>query len=241
MRVQPSHFRRSLVFVGILLIAFACQEQASGKSDKTPTTEMEKVSYSIGLDIGRNFKQQGLNEVDVDFVVAGIKAILKDEKPVLSDSQVQAVMTSFQAKLSAKRDSARNAQADENKKAGDKFLEENKTKKGVKVTESGLQYLVMEKGKGESPKLTNKVKCHYRGTLLDGTEFDSSHKRGQPAEFPVNGVIKGWTEALQLMKPGAKWKLFIPSDLAYGPRGAGGKIGPNATLIFEIELLEVKE
>jgi FKBP-type peptidyl-prolyl cis-trans isomerase FklB len=153
---------------------------------------------------------------------------------------VQQVMQDFQKKMMAKQMAAREEGLGKNKAEGEKFLADNKKKEGIKTTASGLQYKVITAGTGKTPKATDTVKTHYRGTLINGTEFDSSYKRGEPAEFPVNGVIKGWTEALQLMKEGAKWQLFIPSELAYGERGAGRDIGPNSTLIFDIELISVK-
>jgi FKBP-type peptidyl-prolyl cis-trans isomerase len=165
---------------------------------------------------------------------------MNNKVPLMSSQEIQAVMMAFEKEMMAKRNApADPAAAANNKAAGDKFLAENKTKSGVKVTASGLQYKVLKQGNGPKPSLDSKVSVHYQGTLLDGTEFDSSYKRNQPASFPLQGVIKGWTEGLQLMPVGSKYMLYIPSELAYGPAGAGGIIGPESTLIFTIELLEI--
>ena len=214
-------------------VALAADTAMTLKDDK------DKVSYSIGLNIGRSMKQEGL-DINPDALAAAMKDIFAGAKPQLTDEEVQQVMQDFQKKVMAKQMAAREEGLAKNKGEGEKFLAENKKKEGIKTTASGLQYKVITEGKGKTPKATDTVKTHYRGTLINGTEFDSSYKRGEPAEFPVNGVIKGWTEALQLMKEGSKWQLFIPSELAYGERGAGKDIGPNSTLIFDIELLSVK-
>jgi FKBP-type peptidyl-prolyl cis-trans isomerase FklB len=197
----------------------------------------DSISYSIGMNLGQNFKQQSL-DVTAEVLAAGLKDMLAD-KPKLTQEQAMAVLNSFQQEMMAKMQAERAASGSKNKEEGAKFLAENKKKEGVKVTESGLQYKVIKEGTGEIPKSTDKVKTHYTGTLIGGKKFDSSVDRGEPAEFPVTGVIKGWTEALQLMKVGSKWTLYIPSELAYGENGAGPDIGPNATLIFDIELLEI--
>ena len=199
----------------------------------------DKVSYSIGLNIGKSMKQEGL-DINPDALAAAMKDVFAGAKPQLTDEEVQAVMQEFQKEMMAKRMKGQQEGLTKNKAEGEKFLADNKKKEGIKTTASGLQYKVIKDGTGKTPKATDTVSTHYRGTLISGKEFDSSYKRGEPAEFPVNGVIKGWTEALQLMKEGAKWQLFIPSDLAYGERGAGQDIGPNSTLIFDIELLSVK-
>src|SRR5438128_9176708 len=199
----------------------------------------DKVSYSIGLDIGMTFQKQKM-EINSDVLAAGVKDGLSGAKPLLSPEEVRQVMTQFSKDMREKTAAANKEAAEKNTKEGEKFLAENKAKPGVKTTASGLQYIVEKEGSGTPPKETDTVEVNYRGTLIDGTEFDSSYKRGQPTSFPVNRVIKGWTEALQLMKPGAKYKLFIPSNLAYGPGGTGGDIGPNSTLIFDVELLSVK-
>src|SRR5213596_1240364 len=199
----------------------------------------DKVSYSIGLDIGMTFQKQKM-EINSDVLAAGLKDGLSGAKPLLSPEEVRQVMTQFSKDMREKTAAANKEAADKNTKEGEKFLAENKAKPGVKTTASGLQYKVEKEGSGTPPKETDTVEVNYRGTLIDGTEFDSSYKRGEPATFPVNRVIKGWTEGLQLMKPGAKYKLFVPSNLAYGAGGAGSDIGPNSTLIFEVELLSVK-
>jgi FKBP-type peptidyl-prolyl cis-trans isomerase FklB len=202
-------------------------------------TLKERSSYAIGIDIGRNLKGQGL-EIDSALLARGIADALAGGKNLLSDKEIHETMIELQ-KIVAEQQKGLNAKlSQKNKKEGEAFLAENKKKEGVKTLPSGLQYKVLREGKGASPKATDLVTTHYKGTLLNGSEFDSSYGRGEPATFPVNGVIKGWTEALQLMKVGDKWQLFIPSDLAYGERGAGEDIPPNATLIFDIELLDVK-
>jgi FKBP-type peptidyl-prolyl cis-trans isomerase len=202
-------------------------------------TRKDKVSYAIGLDIGTTMKRQ-LIDVDTSLMSKGVQDGLSGAKPILNEEQVREVMSTFQKDMMARQAAARKEEGEKNAAEGKKFLEENKKKPGVKVTSSGLQYKVIAEGQGTSPKETDTVEVNYRGTLIDGKEFDSSYKRGKPATFPVNRVIKGWTEGLQLMKPGAKYKFYIPADLAYGERGAGGEIGPNSTLIFDVELLAVK-
>ncbi|MEP6708913.1 MAG: FKBP-type peptidyl-prolyl cis-trans isomerase [Verrucomicrobiota bacterium] len=200
--------------------------------------QKDKVSYSIGLDIGTTLKRQ-LIEVNEELLKTGIQDGLSGKKPLLSEDQVKETMAAFQKDMITKQNEAKKAAAEKNSAEATKFLAENKTKEGVKTTASGLQYKVLREGSGPAPKATDSVKVNYRGTTIDGTEFDSSYKRGEPASFPVNRVIKGWTEALQLMKVGSKYQLFIPGDLAYGERGAGSDIGPNAMLIFEVELLGI--
>jgi FKBP-type peptidyl-prolyl cis-trans isomerase FklB len=175
----------------------------------------------------------------VDIFAKGLKDSISGGNLQMTEQEIQETLKTFQQALAAKQAEKSKQLADSNRKEGEAFLSENKKKEGVKTLPSGLQYKMLTEGSGKMPKETDTVTTHYRGTLLDGTEFDSSFKRGQPASFPVNGVIKGWTEALQLMKEGSKWQLFIPSDLAYGERGAGGQIGPNATLIFEVELISI--
>ena len=193
-------------------------------------TEMDKVSYTIGVQLGQNFKKQGI-EIKIESLMCGLKDAMAGRKLALSQDRMREVLMGFQQGMMAK-------QAAKNLAEGMAFLEANKTKKGVKVLPSGLQYKVTKEGTGRSPVANDKVRTHYRGTFINGEEFDSSYKRNKPAEFSVSGVIKGWTEALQLMKEGGKWKLYIPPNLAYG-EGARPGIPPNSTLIFEIELLEV--
>jgi FKBP-type peptidyl-prolyl cis-trans isomerase FklB len=195
----------------------------------------ERLSYIVGTQMGQQMKTQGI-PFDKDAFMMAIEDAMAGNPPRLSQEEIQQAVTAYQQQ----RQEHAKVVAETNKKAGEAFLASNAKKPGVKVTGSGLQYQVLEEGKGASPSATDTVVVNYRGTLLDGTEFDSSYKRGQPATFPVNGVIPGWQEALQMMKPGAKWKIFVPANLAYGERGAGATIGPNATLTFEVELLEVK-
>ena len=222
--------------IGIMLAMLATPVFAENRPTLKDTKD--KVSYSIGLDIGNTFKKQKM-EINTDVLAAGVKDGLSGANPLLTPDEVRAVMMEFSKDMREKAATANKEAADKNTKEGEKFLAENKAKPGVKTTASGLQYMVVKEGSGAAPKETDTVTVNYRGTLIDGTEFDSSYKRGEPTTFPVNRVIKGWTEALQLMKPGAKYKLFIPSNLAYGPGGAGGDIGPNATLIFDVELMTV--
>jgi FKBP-type peptidyl-prolyl cis-trans isomerase FklB len=201
--------------------------------------DKEKLSYSIGMDIGGNLKRQSV-EVDPDLLAQGVKDSYGGGKTLLTVDEARLAITTFQKTLMAKQAEAMQKLSEKNKADGEKFLAENAKKEGVKTLPSGLQYKEIAPGTGKNPKVADTVTTHYKGTLIDGTEFDSSYKRGEPATFPVSGVIPGWTEALQLMKEGAKWQLFVPSNLAYGEQGAGREIGPNATLIFEVELISVK-
>ncbi len=222
--------------VVLLLLPIGCYSQQK----ETLDTQKGKVSYSIGLDIGRNMKRQ-LIEVDLDLLMRGIKDGLGDGKAALADSVMQQTMAAWQKEMMAKMNDVQKKAGEKNKKEGDAFLAENKKKAGVVTLPSGLQYKILKDGTGKSPKATDTVVTNYRGMLIDGKEFNSSFKRNQPAVFPVNQVIPAWTEALQKMKVGSKWQLFVPSNLAYGENGAGQDIGPNATLIFEVELLEIKK
>lgn len=203
-------------------------------------TQRDKVSYSMGLDIGRMLKMQGV-DVDLELVTRGLKDAYTGNQPLLTDEEMQEVLTNFKKEFIAKQQELAKQQGEKNKREEEIFLETNKKKEGVQTLPSGLQYKVLKAGAGKKPTATDTVTVHYRGTLIDGKEFDSSYRRGKPATFPVNGVIPGWTEALQLMEEGAKWELFIPSNLAYGERSAGGDIGPNATLIFEVELISIEQ
>src|SRR5437773_5678509 len=196
--------------------------------------QKDKVSYSLGLNIGFNLSRQNV-EINPDMVTAGIKDAVAG-KPQLSTDQVKEVMATFEKDMQQKQKAA----GEKNAAEGAKFLEENKKKEGVKTTASGLQYKAIKEGTGAQPKGNDTVTVNYRGTLINGTEFDSSYKRGQPATFPLNGVIKGWTEGLQLMKAGSKYQFFVPPNLAYGDRALGPDIAPNSTLIFDVELLGVK-
>jgi len=200
--------------------------------------EKSRVSYAIGMMLGHNWQQQGL-EVDPEIAARAIKDIQSGGTTLLSQTEMQETLTAFQKEFKVKQQKIQEEKAIKNKAEGADFLAANKAKPGVVTLPDGLQYTVLTEGSGAMPQADNVVSVHYRGTLLDGTEFDSSYKRGQPAQFPVNGVIRGWTEALQLMKTGSKWKLFIPSDLAYGENGQRS-IPPNSVLIFEVELLSVQ-
>ena len=223
--------KRFIIIVSASLIALRLFGQEKSPQLKD---QKDKVSYSIGMQIGFNLARQKV-DINPDVLSAGIKDSLAG-KPQLTPDQVKDVMAQFEKDMEQKQKQL----GEKNKTDGTKFIEENKKKPGVKTTASGLQYKVEKEGTGPQPKATDTVTVNYRGTLIDGTEFDSSYKRGQPATFPVGGVIKGWTEALQLMKQGSKYQLFIPSNLAYGERAMGADIGPNSTLIFEVELQEVK-
>jgi FKBP-type peptidyl-prolyl cis-trans isomerase FklB len=204
-------------------------------------TQKDKVSYIIGQNIGRSFKQQNLEAdlIDLKKLSAGIEDALAGKEGPISQEQMAEIMNAFQQQMMAHADSMNKVKGEGNKKAGEDFLAKNAKEPGVVTLPSGLQYKVLKEGKGDKPKATSMVTVHYTGTLIDGKEFDSSRKRGQPATFPVNGVIAGWTEALQLMTPGAHWMLYIPANLAYGDRAAGPEIGPNSTLIFDVELISV--
>jgi FKBP-type peptidyl-prolyl cis-trans isomerase FklB len=209
-------------------------------------TDKDKASYAIGMNIGQNLRKQP-DEIDPAIVQRGIKDTLDGGTMLLTEDQAKAALASLQGVMRAKQEQQRKIQEEQmqqageaNKKEGEAFLATNKTKDGVVTLPSGLQYKILTAGTGPKPTAADTVVCNYKGTLLNGTEFDSSSKHGGPATFPLNGVIKGWTEALQLMPVGSKWQLFIPSDLAYGPRGPGGGIGPNSTLVFEVELLSIK-
>ena len=222
----------TLCAVGLLAGLIHAQDKPTFKDPK------EKSSYSIGANWGNSLKRQEV-EVDLEAMIKGLKDGLAG-KSALSDQELREALSALNQEIRAKMEEKRKTQGEANKKEGEKFLAENKTKPGVITLPSGLQYKVLAEGSGESPKSNDVVTANYRGTLIDGTEFDSSAKNGQPLVRPANMLIKGWTEALQLMKPGAKWQLFIPPDLAYGERGAGAQIGPNSTLIFEMELVSFK-
>jgi FKBP-type peptidyl-prolyl cis-trans isomerase FklB len=206
-------------------------------ADKKYSTQKEKLSYALGVQIGNNMKQQGLTDLDAKVIGEAIADVIKGSKLRLTNEEMQAAVNVYQQELTKQHaDAAAAAKA-----KGDKFMADNKKRKEVKTTDSGLQYEILKEGAGEKPKATDQVTVHYHGTLIDGTVFDSSVKRGQPVTFPLNGVIKGWTEIVQLMPVGSKWKVVIPPELAYGVSGSGGAIGPNETLIFEIELISIKK
>jgi FKBP-type peptidyl-prolyl cis-trans isomerase FklB len=202
-----------------------------------PVTEKDKQSYAIGLNVGRSLHRDDV-DVEPKFVLQGLQDAVANGKVQLTDDQIKTVMTALQTQVRQKMEAKRLAQVETNKKEGTAFLAANAKKEGVVTLPSGLEYKILTPGTGPKPTATDSVVCNYRGTLLDKTEFDSSYKRGKPATFPVTGVIKGWTEALQLMPVGSKWQIYIPADLAYGERGQG-PIGPNATLVFDLDLLSI--
>jgi FKBP-type peptidyl-prolyl cis-trans isomerase FklB len=217
----------------------------SGTASKTAApvtlkTQKDKISYALGMSIGANTKRQGV-DVDPALVARGMKDAMSGGKTLMTEDEAHQAIAAQSEELRKAHEAKVAAEGEENRKAGFAFLEANKTKEGIVVLPSGLQYKILKEGTGPKPASTDTVVCNYKGTLINGTEFDSSDKHGGPATFPVSGVIKGWTEALQLMSVGSKWQLFIPADLAYGERGAGGEIGPNSALIFDVELLSIKD
>jgi FKBP-type peptidyl-prolyl cis-trans isomerase len=218
-----------------IVLLLSCGEKKVTKEDLQ--SQEEKVSYAIGNDFGKNLKRQKI-EVEPDIFVEGLKDAFSDTS-LFTEEETTAIIMEFQKHQKTKIEEANKIEAEKNKKAGDEFLAANKVKENVVTLESGLQYKVLTEGDGPKPKASDKVTVHYKGTLLNGEEFDSSFKRNEPATFPVTGVIKGWTEALQLMSKGSKWELYIPSELAYGEAGSRGTIGPNEVLIFEVELLDI--
>jgi FKBP-type peptidyl-prolyl cis-trans isomerase FklB len=201
-------------------------------TDRKLSGELENFSYALGMSIAGNLIQTGVKTVHPELFLTGFKDVFKGEKTMIHPEEANAILEEFIGKLNQNKGAG-------NLEEGKKFLEENRKKPGVVELPSGLQFQVLTEGEGEIPGLNDQVKCHYHGTLIDGTVFDSSVERGQPAVFPVNGVIQGWVEALQLMSTGSKWRLFIPSELAYGSNGAGGVIGPISALIFGVELLKI--
>jgi FKBP-type peptidyl-prolyl cis-trans isomerase FklB len=221
----------SLLVVVLMSISsfISCQNQNSAKVEIK--SEIDSLSYAIGIDLASRIEKSGVDNFNAEALAKGFKDAFKVENPAMDNAAANAIIQNFFKKMADKE----SAEAVEE---GKKFLAENAKKEGVKLTESGLQYKVLKEGEGDSPKPTDVVEVFYKGTLIDGTVFDETHDK--PVSFPVNGVIPGWTEALQLMKVGSKYQLFIPSELAYGERGAGGQIKPNSTLIFEVELLSIK-
>ena len=201
--------------------------------------QKDKESYSFGYQFGQSLKAQGL-DISLEIYTSGIKDALAGKEPQMSQEEIRTTIAEVQKRIMAARQKDLMEKSAKNLEEGKKFLAENQKKEGIKTLPSGLQYKILAEGSGKMPKAEDRVTVNYKGTLTDGTEFDSSYKRGQPATLPVNGVIKGWTEALQLMKEGSKWQLFIPSELAYGERGAGSTIPPSSTLIFEVELILVQ-
>ena len=225
----------SLVIAMALTAGAACTQDVPAL-----TSPKEKRSYALGVNIGTGLGKQGM-DIDAALLAKGLQDALAGKKTLLTQEEVQAVLAEFQAEMQKKQAAAMQQAAETNKKAGDAFLAANKAKEGVVTLPSGLQYKVLKAGEGKKPAAEDTVVCHYRGTLIDGTEFDSSYSRNEPLTIPVNRIIRGWSEALQLMPVGSKWQLVIPANLAYGERGTPGPIGPNAVLIFEVELLSIKE
>ena len=255
----------SILAAGMLLLANAWgQQAASTGTQQTPTTktqpaaaaktdakpaagpealvlktEKDKISYAVGMNVGTNLRKQSV-DVDPAILLQGLKDGIAGNKPLMTEDETRTLLMQLQEETRKKQAEKAQQMGAANKAEGEAFLAANKNKEGVVTLPSGLQYKILKAGTGPKPSATDSVVCNYRGTLINGTEFDSSYKRGEPLTFPVNGVIKGWTEALQLMPVGSKWQLFIPAELAYGERGAGADIGPNATLIFEVELLSIQ-
>ena len=227
-------------FNGAILILILPVMFLSAQETQIFKSQKDKVSYAIGISVARNFKQQGI-DIDLDQVIKGLRDAYTDGKLLIDDQDLRTTLSAFQQELLQNQAKARKAAEVDNKKAGDAFLAENKTKDGVVTLPSGLQYKILKAGNGKKPVETDTVQVRYKGTLLNGTVFDSTDPNGPPAEFKATGVIAGWTEALKLMTVGSKWQLFIPPELAYSTRGAGAQIGPNATLIFDVELIGIKE
>jgi FKBP-type peptidyl-prolyl cis-trans isomerase FklB len=224
------------IFVG--LGSAVAQEKTAAAPAELKTT-LDQASYAIGLNIGRNLKADGL-ELNTAALARGLMDALQNAKPALTDEQARAALDALDKQFRQAQTEKNKSVGEKNKRDGQTFLAANKTKKGIVALPSGLQYTVLKSGTGAQPKANDRVRTHYHGTFLDGTVFDSSVQRGEPAVFPVGAVIKGWTEALQLMKVGDKWRLFVPSELAYGPDGAPPVIGPHAVLVFEVELLGIE-
>lgn len=238
-------FTRSALALCVAGALTACEQPGGDEAEATAAsgevqleTSNQRLSYGVALGLGRNMSKDGMM-VDVDAFAAGLSDAMSGAPARLTDEEIQQEMVAFQEKINAEREQTTQALATANAEAGAAFLMENGQREGVMTTESGLQYEVMEAGDGATPGADDTVEVHYRGTLIDGTEFDSSYARGEPVTFGVGQVISGWTEALQLMKVGSKYKLFIPSELAYGAGGAGERIGPNSTLMFDVELLGI--
>jgi FKBP-type peptidyl-prolyl cis-trans isomerase FklB len=234
--IQHILMKGLLAIVGVFVI-FSCNAESQQVNSVKPTTSNDSTAYAIGMSIGLNIRQQKIDLV-VEQLTAGLRDAIAD-KSLMTEEQMGEILQAFQTAQQEKAEAERAKSLTANTERGQKFLEENKKKKGVVTTASGLQYEVLKQGTGPKPTKESKVKVHYTGTLIDGKVFDSSVQRGQPIDFPLNGVIAGWTEGVQLMNVGSKFKFYIPSQLAYGERGAGQDIGPNETLIFEVELLEI--
>ncbi len=244
--------KRSLItmaMAALLVAAMTAQNPAPKDNQQSAplATKKGKLSYALGLDLGRQLQKMSV-DIDPAVFAQGMKDSMPGGKPALTDDEVRRAISEMQTeqqakmqKLQAERAAANKALAEKNKKEGQAFLAENKTKPGVVALPSGLEYKILKEGTGPKPTAEDTVVCHYRGTLINGTEFDSSYQRGEPVTFPVKGVIKGWSEALRLIPVGSKWQLFIPADLAYGEQGFPGKIEPGSTLIFELELISIQK
>ncbi len=229
-----------LTVCALTVFTFNCESKIKGTKNVKLNTKKDSISYFIGTDIA-NSLEAIKGELDIDRILKGFNDKLAGSKLLVEREKMMPIMQEFSMNIRKKQEEKNKRIGIENLKAGKEFLAKNKKKKGVITTKSGLQYIVVKKGKGPRVKKTDKVKVHYRGTTIDGKEFDSSYKRGTPTTFPVTGVIKGWTEALLLMNAGSKYKVFVPSELAYGERGAGAKIGPNSTLIFDVNLISIEK
>jgi len=226
------------LFIPLLGITFLFSFVSAGEKLELKD-QKDKESYSLGYQFGQNLKNQRM-DINFEAYTAGIQDALGEKEPLMKPEEIRATLRGIQQRVMAEQQKRSKEQAAKTLSEGKAFLAENGKKEGIKTLPSGLQYKVLAEGSGKTPKSTDTVTVHYRGTLINGTEFDSSYKKGTPQTFPVNGVIRGWTEALQLMKEGSKWQLFVPSNLAYGERGMGTHIPPNSTLIFEMELISVK-
>jgi len=224
-----------MAVAGIVFLA----AQVSAQEAPALKTQKETMSYAIGVDVARNFQRLGF-DLDLDALIKAMRDVYSGGKLLMSEEDLRAAKSVYQVEMKEKQVAAVRRAADENKQAGIVFLAENKGKEGVVTLPSGLQYKILKAGDGKTPAASDTVECHYRGTLLDGTEFDSSYRRGEPAKLTLTAIISGWREALLLMPVGSKWQIFVPAQLAYGERGNGRDIGPNATLVFEMELLAIK-
>jgi len=227
--------KTAVAVLGILLLA----AQAMAAEAPAFKTQKEKVSYGIGVDVAKNFQRLGL-DVDTEVLITGLRDVLSGGKLKMSEDDLRTTMNAYNEELKQKMIQSRQAAAEKNMKEGEAFLAENKKKEGVVVLPSGLQYKILKAGDGKKPTDADTVECHYRGAFINGTEFESSYRAGKTVTFKVTGVIPGWSEALKLMPVGSKWQLFIPSRLAYGEQGAGNRLGPNAALIFDVELVAIK-
>jgi FKBP-type peptidyl-prolyl cis-trans isomerase len=232
--------KRNLLVAAAMSAALAGCNQQSNDNTVALDDDTKRVSYGMGIGLGERIARESM-DVDADAFALGMKHAIEGTEPLMTEEEVKTQMETFKQQQMEKQKADQIAIADENKLAGETFLSANAEKEGVITLESGLQYSVVTEGTGDIAAISDSVEVHYRGTLIDGTEFDSSYKRGATVSFPVSGVIPGWTEALQLMPVGSKWNLYIPSDLAYGAGGTGGPIGPNSALIFEVELVAIKE